>query len=67
MKGNIKRLLVVRVNRDALRLDSRLLRLQNNSGIVIHKKQNPRSKYHYGPILKNVHRKKFITLFRYTI
>jgi len=67
VKGNIKRLLVVRVNRDALRLDSRLLRLQNNSGIVIHKKQNPRSKYHYGPILKNVHRKKFITLFRYTI
>ena len=64
IKGDIRRLLIVRVNRGALRLDSRLTRLRNNSGIVIFKKQNPRSKYHYGPILRNLHRKKFISLFK---
>ena len=67
IKGDIKRLLIVRVNRGALRTDSRQIYLKNNSGIVIFKKQSPRSKYHYGPVLKNIYRKKFITLFKYVI
>ena len=67
LKGAIKRLLIVRVNRSVPRKDSRRLRLHTNSAIVIFKKQNPRSKYHYGPVLKNLHRKKFLSLFKYII
>jgi len=67
IKGDIKRLLIVRVNRGSSRLDSTVVRVFNNSGIVIFKKQNPRSKYHYGPVLKTLNRKKFISLFKYSI
>ena len=65
LKGDIKRLLIVRVNRGSSRTDGKTIRLRKNCGIVIFKKQNPRSKYHYGPVLKNIHRKKFTSLFKY--
>ncbi len=62
-KGDICRSLLVRTRYVFLRADSSLIRFKNNSGILIKKKQELKSKYLYGPISKNVRKKKFLLLF----
>jgi len=66
IKGDINRLLVTRVNKTVLVEDGSSKKLDNNSGIVIKKKYNLRSKFMYGPIIKNIYRKKIINLFNYS-
>lgn len=67
VKGNINRLLVVRVNFLLKKNDHSFVRVSSNNGIIIRKKNNPKSKFLYGPALRAVNRKKFLTLYKITI
>ena len=63
-KGNICRMLLVRACYNSLRLDGSTSTFWQNSGILIKKKQNPKSKYLQGPVTYNLKRKKFKTLYK---
>ena len=63
-KGNICRGLLVRTAFPNRRLDGSVSRFYENSIILIKKKQNPKSKYIFGPSVFNLKRKKFKTLFK---
>ena len=63
-KGNICRGLLVRTAFPNRRLDGSVNRFYENSIILIKKKQNPKSKYIFGPSVFNLKRKKFKTLFK---
>lgn len=63
-KGNICRMLIVRASRPVLRLDGSTSLFRHNSGILIKKKQNPKSKYLQGPTVALLRRKKFKTLYK---
>ena len=63
-KGNICRALLVRCRKSFRRLDGSILHFAENAGILIKKKQNPKSKYINGPSSYQLRRKKFKTLFR---
>ena len=67
IKGDIARLLLVRTNIKIKKQDHSITRVLTNSGIVIRKKSNPKSKFLYGPALRVLSRKKFLTLYKYTI
>lgn len=64
IKGDICRALLVRSNRKDLFSNGDVIELKNNSGIIIKKKQDPKSKYLNGPISRNINRKKFLSLFK---
>ena len=66
-KGNICRGLLVRTAFPNRRLDGSVSRFYENSIILIKKKQNPKSKYIFGPSVFNLKRKKFKTLFKSVI
>ncbi len=66
-KGNICRGLLVRTAFPNQRLDGSVSRFYENSIILIKKKQNPKSKYIFGPSVFNLKRKKFKTLFKSVI
>ena len=57
-------MLIVRASRPVLRLDGSTSLFRYNSGILIKKKQNPKSKYLQGPTVSLLRRKKFKTLYK---
>ena len=63
-KGNICRALVVRCKFKLRRRDGSVIWFLENSGILIKKKQNVKSKYIQGPTTVSLKRKKFKTLFK---
>ena len=63
-KGDICRGLVIRTRYFLYGVDGKLLNFFNNSIILIKKKQELKSKYLFGPISRNIRRKKFILLFK---
>ena len=56
-------MLLVRSAFPTLRLDGSTSLFWLNSGILIKKKQNPKSKYLQGPTTYNLRRKKFKSLY----
>lgn len=67
VKGDINRLLIVRVNYLNKKKDHSIIKVYNNNGIIIRKKHNPKSKFLYGAVLRSISRKKFLTLYNYVI
>jgi len=67
LKGNICRGLIIRHKFNMNKKDSGVIYFKNNNIILIKKKQDLKSKYLYGPITKNLKRKKFISLFKFSI
>lgn len=63
-KGNICRVLIVRVQKGFASLDGSLVFFRKNNGVLIKKKQNLKSKYLYGPIEKNIKRKKIKAFYK---
>ena len=63
-KGDICRSLLLRTNFTNFKNDGQTLKFYSNNGILVKKKQNPKSKYLFGPISSKVRRKKFKLLFR---
>jgi ribosomal protein L14 len=63
-KGNICRGLLVRTAYVNRRLDGATTLFYENSTILIKKKQDPKSKYIFGPTLCGLKRKKFKSLFK---
>ena len=66
-KGDICRGLILRSNFPNHKSDGSVLYFQQNSCMLIKKKQNPKSKYLFGSISAKVRRKKFKTLFKLII
>ena len=64
IKGDISRLVVVRSNRNISYKNGFSVHWKENSGIVIRKKQDPKSKFLNGPVSRFIKRKKFLTLFK---
>ena len=67
IKGDISRLLIIRVNKKLNYFDGSQLLIKQNAGITIKKKFNPRSKFLHGPISNLLKRKKFIALYKWII
>lgn len=63
-KGDICRALLVRCTFPLRRLDGSNLLFAGNTGILIKKKQNVKSKYIQGPVTYNLKRKKFKSLYK---
>jgi len=66
-KGDICRMLLIRVARTLRRLDGSSLGFNSNTGILIKKKQNVKSKYLQGPSSYHLKRKKFKSLYKILI
>jgi large subunit ribosomal protein L14 len=66
-KGDICRGLIIRNKYNTKIVDGGVLNFFNNSIILIKKKQELKSKYLFGPISRNLRRKKFILLFKNVI
>lgn len=62
-KGDICRGLIVRTKFRIKRNDNSVLFFPTNSCVLIKKRQDLKSKYFYGPVSKQIRRKKFISLF----
>jgi ribosomal protein L14 len=62
-KGDICRGLLIRAKYNIHKNDGSVLYFKTNNTILIKKKQELKSKYLYGPIPKNIKRKKFLNLF----
>jgi len=62
-KGDVCRAILVRCSFPLRRLDGSTMKFYSNSGLLIKKKQNVKSKYIQGPSLYQLRRKKFKTLF----
>lgn len=67
IKGDILRLLVNKTRKILHDKDGKTTKFNSNSGITIKKKSEPRSKYINGPINFSIKRRKFISLFGYTV
>jgi len=67
VKGDICRMLIVRTTKLDYTTNGLLTKFNSNSAINIKKKSEPKSKYIKGPISLSIKRKKFITLFKYTV
>lgn len=67
IKGDICRMLIVRVVKPKYVIDGLLSQFFYNSGINIKKKNDPKSKYLNGPVNRSSGRKKTNTLFPYII
>jgi len=63
-KGDICRALLVRCALPLRRLDGSVSIFSSNSGILVKKKQNVKSKYIQGPSTYHLHRKKFKSIFK---
>lgn len=63
-KGDICRMILVRVAKPFRRIDGSAFKLNSNSGILIKKKQNIKSKYIQGITTYNLKRKKFKSVFK---
>lgn len=63
-KGDICRAILVRCALPLRRLDGSVSLFTSNSGILIKKKQNVKSKYIQGPSTYQLHRKKFKSIFK---
>ena len=66
-KGDVCRSFIIRVRDELRRKDGGIISLPSNNCILIKKKQDLKSKYLYGPIVKQVRRKRFISLFNTVI
>lgn len=66
-KGNICRAILIRLNRHLPRPDGSVSRFFSNSGILIKKKQNIKSKYLVGPTTIHLKRKKFKTALKHVL
>ena len=64
IKGDISRSLIVRSNRQFLFRDGLVFKWPDNSGIIIRKKQEPKSKFLNGSVGRNIKRRKFLSLFK---
>lgn len=67
LRGNICRSWIIRVNHNKHNKDASTVRFNDNSGIIIKKKNNPKSKFLLGPITRSIGRKKLVTLFKVAI
>ena len=67
IKGDINRALIIRVNFTNKKVDGSIMRLYTNNGIIIRKKHNPKSRFLSGAAMRSLHRKKFLTLYKYTV
>ena len=57
-------MLLIRVARTLRRVDGSSTSFRSNTGILIKKKQNVKSKYLQGPSTYHIKRKKFKTLYK---
>ena len=64
IKGDICRGLICRSRNLRFNINKDTLRFNNNSVITIKKKNDPKSKFINGPIMRNVKKKKLLTLFK---
>ena len=64
IKGDIVKVMFVRSNSRHVKLDQSSITLKTNSGFVLKKKQEPRSKFLNGPVTRTFKRKKVLTLFK---
>jgi ribosomal protein L14 len=63
-KGDVCRGLIVRTSYLNKYQDGTVVFFRTNDLVLIKKKQDPKSKYIYGPVTKHIRRKKFIALFK---
>lgn len=63
VKGDICKMLLVRSNFPTHTKNSNVFRLKGNSGFILKKRQEPKSKFLNGPVLRSIKRKKVTTLF----
>lgn len=63
-KGDICRMLLIRVVKTLRRVDGSSTTFNSNSGILIKKQQNVKSKYLQGPTTYQLKRKKFKSLYK---
>jgi len=63
-KGDICRSILVQTRYGFCKKDGSLFRPLSNSGFLIRKKQDLRSKYIIGPVISTFRRRKFKTLFK---
>lgn len=67
IRGNICRSWIIRANRLISNPDARGIRFNENCGIIIKKRNDPKSKFLLGPITRKIGRKKLLTLFKVVI
>ena len=63
-KGDICRGLIIRNSYNIVKKDGSSIFFKKNETILIKKKQDLKSKYLFGPVVKTLRRKKFLTLFK---
>jgi large subunit ribosomal protein L14 len=66
-KGDVCRALIIRTVLQKKKKDNTTIRFLDNSGVLIRKKVEFRSKYFYGPISTILRKKKIISLFPYLL
>lgn len=66
-KGDICRTIFIKSRWITRRYDGMTLRFGINSAILIKKKQQPKSKYIYGITSRALNRKKFLSLYKFTV
>lgn len=62
-KGDICRGIIVRDRFNKVKTDGSAFIFRFNSVILLKKKNELKSKYHYGPVSKKINRKKYLNLF----
>jgi ribosomal protein L14 len=67
IKGDICRMYLIRANYKLFNKSSLQIYFSVNSGFLIKKKQDPKSKFLYGPISRLIKRKKVLSLFKLVI
>ena len=63
IKGDICRLWFIRANSNSITLANKFTKFFDNSGFIIKKKNDPKSKFLNGPVSKSLKKKKLLTLF----
>ncbi len=66
-KGDVIRSILVRTNWARRKIDHSAIFYKCNNAIMIKKKNDPRSKYFYGPVSTILNRKRFMALFSYNL
>ena len=64
IKGDICRGLICRSKTLRRNINKDTLKFDNNSLIMIKKKNDPKSKFINGPVMRNIKKKKLLTLFK---
>jgi ribosomal protein L14 len=67
LKGDVCRGFVIRTRFNSIRADGGKNYFKSNDLILIKKRQEPKSKYLFGPVSKLLFRKRFLTLFAVVI